>query len=415
MLKQLVRSKDGNVATIFALALLPLLGSAGAAIDYARASTDRAKLQNAVDVALIAGANDGSEKWADAAAAAFKGAYGGPATTTFTRDGTGIYVGQAKADVPTAVMSALGIPRMPITVSASAEKGMAASGDACILTLDAGSAASNVSMTFNGAPKVALTGCSIRSNSSMRCNGHNTGAAVAIATGIVNGCGNVEKEGVALLSDTYAGLAKQIEKKCSVYPGVTWSPGARPTTPGLLTVSRSGYTEYHVCGDLTLSGGGILLSETDAVIVVENGSLIIGDRSAIEAPRTAFVLTGDGSRSSEISFPNGNGKAASLTVSPPTRVGHPWRGMSIYQDPVLTKDVDHNWGPGATLNADGVIYLPRSDLRLHGNPSSNNPLCTKLVVNTLVSNGAVNLKQTAQGCAALGVTPSETIVTRLRS
>jgi hypothetical protein len=89
--------------------------------------------------------------------------------------------------------------------------------------------------------------------------------------------------------------------------------------------------------------------------------------------------------------------------------------MSIYQDPALTKDVDHNWGPGATLNADGVIYLPRSDLRLHGNPSSNNPLCTKLVVNTLVSNGAVNLKQTAQGCAALGVTPSETIVTRLRS
>jgi hypothetical protein len=77
--------------------------------------------------------------------------------------------------------------------------------------------------------------------------------------------------------------------------------------------------------------------------------------------------------------------------------------------------VDHDWGPGATLNLDEVVYLPRSDLRLYGNPTSHNPLCTKLVVNTFVSDVSVSLKQTATGCDALGVTRPEPLVVRLKS
>ena len=75
----------------------------------------------------------------------------------------------------------------------------------------------------------------------------------------------------------------------------------------------------------------------------------------------------------------------------------------MYQDPTLTFQVNGDWGPGATLNADGIIYLPKADLKIHGNPSSNNPICTKFVLNSFTSDGSVNLNQTAQGCSNMGV------------
>ena len=75
----------------------------------------------------------------------------------------------------------------------------------------------------------------------------------------------------------------------------------------------------------------------------------------------------------------------------------------MYQDPALTFQVDADWGPGATLNAEGLVYLPKADLKIHGNPSSNNPICTKLVLNSFTSSGSVNLNQTAQGCENPGV------------
>ena len=96
--------------------------------------------------------------------------------------------------------------------------------------------------------------------------------------------------------------------------------------------------------------------------------------------RVTFVLTGDNTKASSIEFPNAKGKAATLSFSPPTGLNNPWRGVSVYQDPTLTFQVNGDWGPGATLNADGIIYLPKADLKIHGNPSSNNPICTKFVL-----------------------------------
>src|SRR3954451_23988958 len=43
----------GNVATAFALAMIPLAAAAGAAVDYSRASAARARLQAAGDAAAL--------------------------------------------------------------------------------------------------------------------------------------------------------------------------------------------------------------------------------------------------------------------------------------------------------------------------------------------------------------------------
>jgi Flp pilus assembly protein TadG len=47
--RSLLARRDGNVAITFAIALVPLVGLAGAAVDYSRASNARAKMQAALD------------------------------------------------------------------------------------------------------------------------------------------------------------------------------------------------------------------------------------------------------------------------------------------------------------------------------------------------------------------------------
>jgi Flp pilus assembly protein TadG len=51
---QFVQNRDGNVAMLFGLALLPIMATTGAAIDYSRASDARTQLQSALDSTALA-------------------------------------------------------------------------------------------------------------------------------------------------------------------------------------------------------------------------------------------------------------------------------------------------------------------------------------------------------------------------
>jgi Flp pilus assembly protein TadG len=57
LIKQFIRDDQrGVVAIIFALAILPLMGLVGAAIDYSRLTLSRENLQSVADSAALAGA-----------------------------------------------------------------------------------------------------------------------------------------------------------------------------------------------------------------------------------------------------------------------------------------------------------------------------------------------------------------------
>ncbi|MDQ2955024.1 MAG: pilus assembly protein TadG-related protein, partial [Pseudomonadota bacterium] len=55
-----LRQSGGGVGPMLALALVPIVGAVGAAVDFSRASDVRTKLQAAVDAAVLAGAHDGT-------------------------------------------------------------------------------------------------------------------------------------------------------------------------------------------------------------------------------------------------------------------------------------------------------------------------------------------------------------------
>lgn len=194
--------RAGMVAPIFALTLVPILFAAGAAVDYSRASSERVRLQAALDAAVIAGAKDGTANWTSTASNVFTARFGvaNGASTQFSAS-NGVYTGTASASSPTAFVGIAGYKHIPIGAKAAAAAGN--SGDnSCILTLGHNQSVSDQSLTFNGAPNVALSGCTIRSNTSLKCNGHDTGAKASIAAGSASGCSN-PKANAPVVPDIY--------------------------------------------------------------------------------------------------------------------------------------------------------------------------------------------------------------------
>src|SRR5262245_26579289 len=102
----------GNVAIIFALALIPMITGLGMAIDYSRASAARTSLQHALDSAVLAGARDGSSAWAATAANVFKSNLEtkpiGFSEPSFSKSNT-YYLGSVNASVPTSILGIVGI------------------------------------------------------------------------------------------------------------------------------------------------------------------------------------------------------------------------------------------------------------------------------------------------------------------
>jgi Flp pilus assembly protein TadG len=414
---------EGMIAPIFALALIPIMTAMGAAIDYSRANNIKSKLQGALDAGLLAGARTSSSNWNQTATDIFdvnlkaKISDNFLVTKSFVQDSGQVYRATATAVVPTAFLGLIQIPSLKVAVAATATA--SEPDNSCILTLDHGQSPSHVSLSLNGAPIVNLSGCSIRSNTSIDCNGHDGSVTKSIAAGSASGCGNPKPNSMTV-PDIYAPIASNITLQCGTSrPGVTWEAGILPTGAGFKTVTVNGRTEYHICGDLKVTGTGFLTGNapsSDMLIVIENGNLEIGNDASISVLRTGIVMTGDNNYSSLIDFPNGAGKQGTLKLSPPIEVGNPWQGVALYQDPKLTKDVNHKWGPGASFSADGLVYLGNSNVVTDGSTSSSNAKCTKFVMNQFTTNGHVNLdfNQTVATCAAIGMKQWGGIIVHLK-
>lgn len=408
------RDRDGSLAPVFALMLTPMLIAVGASIDYSRANSVKTTLQATLDAALLAGAKagvtSGGSGWSQLAQNIFQSNLAVKtsmaATPTFTANDDGTYSGSVTGSVPTSLLGIVNIHSVNVTAKATAAA--SAPDDSCILTLDHGQPATHVSLSLNGAPITNLTGCSIRTNTSLDCNGHDGSVTKGIASGTATDCGSPYSR-ASTVPDIYKDLAKNITPQCgSTKLGVSWTPGVLPTGAGVKTVSIGSYTEYHVCGDLNLSGTGYLTGAapgSDTVIVIENGSLNLADNASINTLKTAIVMTGDNTVGSSINFPSGNGHTATLSLSPPTDPANPWQGVALYQDPKLTYNVNNTWGPGANFNADGLVYLGNSNVVTDGDTASSNAKCTKFVMNQFMTNGQVDLNftQSASTCAAIGL------------
>lgn len=168
-LSQLIHCTFGNVGITLAIAIIPLLGAVGAAVDYSNTVAKRADVQKALDSAVLAAASEGSlpdgarRKYANDYFSNNVSSSCKSAETQFTFDPTKMQVdGTASCVVPSRFLKLIGVDSLRVSISSSA---VGAPVGACVIALDP---VTKESFSVSGLGKVNVPNCGIQVNSSSK-------------------------------------------------------------------------------------------------------------------------------------------------------------------------------------------------------------------------------------------------------
>ena len=131
--RNFISSRDGNVAVIFAITLIPVLGMVGAAVDFSHANSVKAAMQAALDATALKlskeAALDTSAQLQTNATNYFMATFNRPeaqnvtVTATYTSSGGTHIIVNSSASVPTYFMGIMGFNSMTVTDTATATWG----------------------------------------------------------------------------------------------------------------------------------------------------------------------------------------------------------------------------------------------------------------------------------------------------
>jgi Flp pilus assembly protein TadG len=409
------KSEAGNVLMIVALALPVLLGIAGLGIEGSNWFTTRHDMQNAADAAVLAAATNNSDNYLNEARAMGKqyGFTNGSDDATVTASnaatcpagGTDCYsvtITKKLALVFAQVLNFTGNTTVgtsngiQLSVTAIAKK-TTIPREYCILTLGNGTTTSQ-DFRANGASSANLSGCNIASNTSMNCNGHDTGADHADAVGVANDCGADRTSGISPVTDNWSAKNSNIPTNpCSSYSGVNWS--SNQTLSGARNICGT----LTLTADLTVSGSG--------QIIIWNGDLDLNGKNLVGASGAEITIIFAGTNASNISHTikdSGGGQShATLDIAAPASTSTSvWKGIAIYQATNLTQNVSFTFsGNKPTFNLTGMVYMPHADVTISGvvNKSTNGYSCFTMVSQSLLVNGTAQILSRGE-CAQAGVT-----------
>jgi Flp pilus assembly protein TadG len=132
-LRRFGQARDGNVAVMFAIATIPIIGAVGAAIDYSHANSVKTAMQEALDSTALMVSRDAatltSAQLQSKADSYFKALFTRPeaidlkVTATYSTDGGSQVMIGAVADVPTSIMNIMGYDKIPIASSTTVKWG----------------------------------------------------------------------------------------------------------------------------------------------------------------------------------------------------------------------------------------------------------------------------------------------------
>ena len=390
---------------VFALAMPMLIGGLGVGFEISNWYLVQRGMQNAADAAVLAaasnaGANFDVEGTAVAAQFGLVNGVDGVAVTiaqgvTCPTGGATCYSATITKSVPLYLSPVIGFAgsgggKKDLVATAVASQGTIQR-PYCLLAL-ASSGTTNAIRT-TGSPSADLTGCSIKSNTSGNCNGHDLDADYGDAVGTMRDCGKVQNSGLTATADPYAGLAANI-------PTYSCGGGYGSTTNWTGTRNLSG--NVVICGELRLTGNVTVNAPSGAVLIIANGRLNTNGYAIRTASGSKLTIVFTGTiGGSYRPHPTGGG---TIDIAAPTC--GPWSGVMMYQDPKLTTGVDISAaGSSPTWNITGLVYLPHASVTLNGavNKSTYGASCFVLVVDNILIRGSANILPKG-GCAAAGLT-----------
>jgi Flp pilus assembly protein TadG len=376
------RASEASVLPTFTLALVPMVGMVGGAVDYSRANNVRTHLQAALDTAVLAGARDGTSNWINVATNIFNAnvaANGATAASSvFNRNNDGTYAANASASVLTNFLGVMGTSSISIDVSSQAIVTNAQAGQFCLLALSS-SAHPAIQLTGNAAIDVNAPQCVVQVNS-------NSASAVTLngntSISSSDNCfvGSVVKVGNAT-------LAPNPKPRCVPVP----DPFATYQKP---SVGPCDYVNYSASGNKTITlqpgvycggmsfSGQVTVTFAPGLFIIKDGVLQANGGSSFTGNGVSFFLTGLGA-GLQIS-----GQGNWHVIAPSSG---PLAGFVFLLDPNAAS------GPAASSSQlsgnaemwfEGVIYLPKQLVTLTGGSQSFTPSpYTAYIMDTMSING----------------------------
>jgi Flp pilus assembly protein TadG len=304
------RARDGNLAVIFALAAIPVIGAVGAAVDLSKANDVKTQLQNALDAAVLAGVTQTSAKQVSTATAVFTGdftgKYGNTGSASFTQNANGSLSGTATSNVQMSFMSMLGKSSMVVNAAATATPGAQATTPVCILLTNM---LATQALLVNSGGKLNAPTCEIHvlSTQSPAAIFNDTPNVKRIcikgSTIIKNGGANPNAvTSCAAISDPFAGTLPNISVGTCTDPGnfsgnVTLNPGTYCGTnfngSGALTLNPGLYVikgTWNINSGWTVNGSGVTIYFADSSSYIQFNSNVTANLSAPTSGTYANIL-----------------------------------------------------------------------------------------------------------------------------
>lgn len=349
--------RAGQVAVVFALAALPLIGAVGAAVDYSSANGVKAQLQSALDSSLLAGAGDTSGGSVNTATNFFSGAFAPKAQvtgtqTTFTVNSDGSIAGSASTNVSTVFMGIFNFNSIKVTANSTANIASTAGASAgkayCIIALNA---TMKNAINMSGSAGISAPDCFVQVNST------NTEAvAMSGSTTIRSG-----ENCFVGKTKTYSGSA--ISPSPDVVCKVFSDPFASMAKP---TVGACDHTNYApannetlqpgvYCGGINISGKNVTFAS--GLYIINGGILNASGTSQMTGDGVTFFLTGNGA-----GVNTSGGSGWHLTAMKTGSL----QGFVFFLDPSCSPTSKSTLSGTSELYFDGIIYLPNQQLNLSG-------------------------------------------------
>jgi Flp pilus assembly protein TadG len=361
-LRRLGKNDAGSVMPMFVLTLIPLLGLIGATTDYTRVTKVRASLQASLDVALLAGARDGSTNWSNVALDTFNAnVQAGDATLAapaFAIDGNRAYTGTASASVPTLFGSVLGLSSVNVNVQGTATAKTTSGNYYCVMALNPTAQAAlqltgNASITIT-APKCVLQ-VNSKSLSAVTMNGNTT-------INSVENCfvGGLQQVGNATIAPAPDASCKAIPDPFTNYQRPVVGPCDH--TNYQLSGGKTATLQPGVyCGGMNFSGP-VNVTFAPGLYVIQDGT-ITETGGTFTGNGVTFFLTGQGA-SLRMS-----GQANWHLVAP-TAGSNGMPGFAIFLDPkgpTGIPDTSSQLSGQSELYFEGIVYLPGQAVSVTGN------------------------------------------------
>jgi Flp pilus assembly protein TadG len=398
-LKEFRAARGANVTVIFALALIPIMGSVGAAVDYSRASFTRAAMQSALDATTLMLSKTAhtlsSEEIGQRGTNYFAANLVNSELKTLTvavtaAPGSGgiIVTGSAAGTIGTHFTKIMKVDTIAITVRSSVLSRV--DGRGCVLAL---SPTASGAVTSLGTTSVNLVNCSLydNSNNATALAAGGSSSLSALSVNVVGGRSNSNNNNITTTQGIFTGTTPIPDPYANdYYPAPPANCQNQPPIHNTRTLSPGFLCELKV-------NAGANVTLNPGVYYIGQGGLSVAGSARLSGTGVTIVLT---SSAGTYALATING-GATVNLSAPT--SGPTAGIVIFGDRTMPVGSVHKFNGGASQNYGGAIYIPKGAVEFSGG-SGTGTSCTQIIGDTItfIGNSSVAINCSGAGTKQIG-------------